>query len=176
MTKRDLRFTDRASALRLDFDRSFAEPPPAPAPPLEDFLAIRVGTDPYAVRLAEVARLLVDGAVTRLPTPAPELLGITSFRGAIVPVYDLRALLGYPVAETPRWLAIAAQVPVALAFDAFDAHLRLSREASAPSAGGEPAREHLRGVLRADDRVCPIVDVRSILEAIKKRTSSDKPQ
>jgi len=33
----------------------------------------------------------------------PELLGIMGFRGAMVPVYDLRALCGYAAGAAPRW-------------------------------------------------------------------------
>jgi chemotaxis signal transduction protein len=156
-----------AAQLRQDFDRSFAEPPRGEIEPQEDFLAIRLGADAHAIRLADIGSLLPLTALTRLPSPVPELLGITGFRGAIIPVYELGALLGYAAQELPRWLVIAAAAPVGLAFDVFEGHLRLAREASASRHGTESLRRHVQEVLRTSDRTRPVVSIASILEAIK---------
>lgn len=169
MSDEDPGLAERAAELRRAFDRSFAESPRTEARQLEDFLAVRVAADPYAIRLVEISGLFVDKTVTRLPNTVPEFLGIAGFRGSIVPVYDLRALLDYSVADAPRWLAIAAQTPVALAFDAFDGYLRLPREAVMPEERGQRPRQHIHGALRAGDLVRPVVDLASILESIKKR-------
>lgn len=175
MTSPGFRLGERAEELRQAFDRSFAEAVTEEAP-LEDFLAIGVGTDPYAIRLAEISALLADKPITRLPSPVPELLGIAGFRGAIVPVYDLRALLGYSVASPPRWVTIIAGTPVALAFDAFDGHLRLPRESRVPEGRVEPTRQHVREVLRAAGVVRPIVHLASVVETIKWQTQPGVPQ
>ena len=159
--------TRTAAQLRQDFDGSFAKPLHGETEPQEDFLAIRLGADAHAIRLADIANLLPLTALTRLPGPIPELLGITGFRGAIVPVYDLGALLGYAAQEQSRWLVIAAAGSVALAFDAFEGHLRLARSASAPQHSTESSRRHVQEVLRTSDRVRPVVSVASILETIK---------
>lgn len=169
MTDQDFRLAERAAELRRAFDRSFAGAPRTDQAQLEDLLAIRVATDPYAFRLGEIAGLFSGKTVTRLLNIIPEFLGIAGFRGALVPVYDLRALLGYATGDTPRWLVIVAATPVALAFDGFDGHLRLSPEAIAREERIEHPRQHVREVLLSDDLVRPIVDVVSVLEAIKKR-------
>ncbi len=156
----------RAAALRREFDRAFAEPPRVTVTDLEDFLAVRAGPDRYVLRVAELAGLFADKKVLRLPTPVPELLGIAGFRSAVVPVYDLRALLGYGVGAATRWLALTKRGPIALAFDAFEGHLRVPREQIA-SDGGRGA--HLRGVLRTADSVRPIVDLVSVLDAVERR-------
>src|SRR5207237_842497 len=130
----DMLATDRGAELRRAFDRSFAEAPRSDVTSLEDLLEITVGVTPYALRITEVAGLFVDRKITPLPTTVPELLGITGFRGSILPVYDLAGMLAYPVATAtkPRWLAIAAALPVGLAFEGFDSHQRIPRDASAP--------------------------------------------
>lgn len=176
MTNRGLGLGERAEELRRAFDGSFAEAARLKEAQLEDFLAIGVGTDPYAVRLAEVSTLLADRPVRRLPSPIPELLGIAGFRGAIVPVYDLRAVLGYSLGNVPRWLMIAAVAPVALAFDAFHGHFRFPRQACAPEVRFEPGQQHVREVLRAAGVVRPIVHLASVVEAIKRQTQAGVPQ
>ncbi len=154
----------RAAALRRAFDRSFAEAPSAGPTLMEDLLAIRVAGDPYAVRLAEISGLFADKRVTQLPGPLPELLGIAGFRGMIAPVYDLRALLGHPGGGAPRWLVLAAAMPVALAFDALDGHLRVPREAIVANA--DPG---VRSEVVSCEVVRPIVDIPSLLETLARR-------
>jgi purine-binding chemotaxis protein CheW len=156
-----------AAQLRAAFDRSFAEAAHGQTEASDDFLAIRLGGEAHAVRLAEVAHLLPLTALTRLPSPLSVLLGVIGFRGAIVPVYDLRALLGHAAPEPPHWLTITQAEPVAFAFDAFDGHRRRPRSASVPRAHGEPARQHVREVLCNGEQVWPIVSMASVLETVK---------
>jgi chemotaxis signal transduction protein len=158
-----------ASELRSAFDQTFAALPDTSVQHSRDFLAVRVGTDDYAIDLVEVAGLFADKAVTRLPNSAPEFLGIAGFRGTIVPVYDLRILLGYPAKEMPRWLVTAAAAPVAFAFDVFDRHLRLATEFVAQAESTDSTRQHAHQALRAPDMVRPIVDMASILAVITRQ-------
>ena len=155
--------------LRLAFDQSFAQIPAAQATELDDLLEIRIALDPFAVRLDQVTGVFADKPVTPLPGSFPELLGIAGFRGAIVPVYDLRALLGYPRGELQRWLILTAgETRIALAFDLFEGHARAARSAIAEENPGE-TRQHVRGLVRTAGQVRPIVHLPSILEAIRNR-------
>src|ERR1700675_3898235 len=107
-----------AATLRRHFDEAFAAPTSPIAEPLEDLLAIRVGSDPYALRLSEIAGLHVGVKIVPIPSPAAQLLGIVGIRGVMAPIYDLAALLGYPPAASPRWIALArAAQPVGFAFE-----------------------------------------------------------
>lgn len=169
MNDQDSPLAERAAELRRAFDRAFAEAPAHVSTRVEDFLAIRVGPDPYAVRLAEISGLYADRRVTSLPSAVSELLGITGVRGAIVPVYDLRVLLGYPAGEESRWLLVAAEKAVGLAFDTFDGHLRIPKATSAPEQPAQDTRPFIRGVLTMGHVSRPVVNVASLLEAIKRR-------
>ena len=96
-----------AAALRRLFDESFAAPAASMTQRLEDLLAIRVGTDPYALRLSEIAGLHVGVRIVPVPSPAAQLLGIVGIRGMMSPVYDLAALLRYPSGKAARQVAFA---------------------------------------------------------------------
>ncbi len=162
---------DRALELRRAFDRSFAEAPRVDTEARCDLLAIRVGGDAYALRLLEVAGLFVDRAVTPLPTQVPELLGIAGFRATLVPVYDLRALLGYAGGEAPRWMvSMVGEATVCLAFDQFEAHVRVSQAALASDDSN--AHRHVREIARTTDGVRPVIHLPSILAAIRVRAQS----
>ena len=157
--------TSRARELASAFDRSFAlARPPAP-PPLLDFLAVRIGGEPYAIALADIAQLVAAGRITPLPGAPAVCLGVAGLRASATPVYDLRALLGYR-ADAPlgSWLAVIAGAPAALAFDGIEGRLRAPQ--AAPAAASDAARSHVRGVLEADDLARPVIDMRSVLAAI----------
>src|ERR1700722_17800966 len=103
---------------------------------LEDLLAIRVGSDPYALRSSEIAGLHVGVEIVPVPSPVAQLLGIAAIRGIMAPIYDLAALLRYPPAANPRWLIFArAAQPVGLAFEGFEQHLQASQSVIANCNG-----------------------------------------
>ncbi|HMJ13404.1 MAG TPA: chemotaxis protein CheW, partial [Polyangiaceae bacterium] len=83
--------------LRRAFDQGFREPAAASqVAEHEDMLAIQVGGDAYALRLAEVMGLHSALHLTKVPSAIPEFLGLLGVRGLLAAVYDLGPLLGYP--------------------------------------------------------------------------------
>lgn len=165
MSTSDDRFSDLAVALREEFDRSFTRPPSGSAAALEDLLAVGVGGDEYVLRLKDLSGLFTGKTVTWLPSPAVALLGIAGFRGTVLPVYDLGMLLGKPKASEPRWLAVAAAAPVALAFEAFHGFLRERSDAIVSEARQDSGR-HVREILQGEF-ARPIVDLPSVLELLE---------
>jgi chemotaxis signal transduction protein len=168
MISESVHISERAAALRAAFDRTFVEAQHYDSVATADFLSIQVGGDPYMLRLSEIAGFFADKKVTRLPSRVGELSGVSGFRGTMLPVYDLAALLGYPIAKSARWMAITAEVPVALAFDSFDGHFRFATDAIA-ARDGIDAKGHLHQVVRSEEFVRPIIDIPSIVAAIRER-------
>jgi chemotaxis signal transduction protein len=165
----------RAVELRRAFDDGFSRPRRFETTSTQDFLAIRLGAEPYAIRCSEIAGLFVDKKITRVPGQVGALLGVAGFRGAVMPVYDLRTLLGYPAAEAARWLTVASATPVAFVFDAFDAHLRLPHSEISPQGAGENARGHVREFAHAGDGAMPILSLASVLDAISNLAPQAAP-
>jgi purine-binding chemotaxis protein CheW len=175
MTQLDKSIATIAASLRREFDRSFAAAPMTEIARVENFLAVRIGGDAYALRVTEIGGIYADRRIVPLSTPLPELLGLAGFRGQIVPVYDLSALLGYPARAAPRWLVLAQwRKAVALAFDAFEAQLMVSPErivAAFNVEGMSNVRPHVRGAVQTDTAVRPIVHLPSVLDDIQKRVA-----
>jgi chemotaxis signal transduction protein len=169
------RASERAAALRLAFDRGFAEPLRPGTDLSEALIAIRVGGERYAMRLGEIAGLFADKKVTPVPGGDASLIGIAGFRGAIVPVYGLAALLGQASAQRPRWLVIASAAPVALAFEAFEAQLSVPPDAILPAQSGSKARSCIRDFVRASHFSGPVIHLPSVLDAIKSRRGEAVP-
>lgn len=169
MSETASRLIGRADDLRLAFDRSFAEPRRDDTTATVGLLAFSLASEPYALRLSEIAGVFVDRKITRAPSGVAALLGFAAFRAAVVPVYDLRVLLGRAASEAPRWLAVASGASVAFAFEAFAGHLRVPREAIISREGEAQTQRLVREVVSADGLVRPLVHLPSVIETILKQ-------
>lgn len=163
---------DRAKELRRAFDSAFAAPIATSVRETIDLIGIRVGGNAYAVRSTDIAGLHSDVAITPLPGPLPELIGLAGFRGALIPVYDLAALLGYP-GNGGRWMVRTKDRSVAFAFEELDAHFRIDAAGIARDASGS---RHVTSVARSGDRTWPIIDLNSIVAALSERAANLAPK
>jgi purine-binding chemotaxis protein CheW len=134
----------RAGDLRTEFDATFARAP-AEHERFVELLAIRLGGEPYAISLADVSAVHAGLEIVPLPTPSRELLGVAAIGAAIVPVYDLRALLRTKLDGAPRWAVIDKRGGVAYAFDGFEGSFRFTGE--------------LRGVIERGEVRVPVIDM-----------------
>jgi chemotaxis signal transduction protein len=166
---------ERAAALRSAFDEIFATPWRADVAANTDFIAIRVGDERCAIRLAEVTGLFADKKITRVPGTVAGLLGIASFRGALLPVHHLAppdaattpsATSRLGTAAAPRWLVVAAAAPVAFAFEAFESHLRAPVDAILPRQSHGDTRGFAPNFVRAGGVVRPIIDLAAIVATL----------
>jgi purine-binding chemotaxis protein CheW len=159
---------DKAELLRRDFDQAFAAPARRAQAGTEALLAIRVAGEGFALRLSALAGLFADRRIVPLPGTAPELLGIAGLRGGLVAVYDLRALLGFPRGESPRWLALVRGGNLlGIAFDELDGSLQVDPHDVSPATG--PAHRGMaREVVRTGGVLRPVLDVASIVETIRR--------
>jgi chemotaxis signal transduction protein len=166
----------KLSALRLEFDQSFARPAGGADQAQLDFLAIRLAGDRYAIRLSEVQSLQAGRKLVAVPSMLPELLGLWGFRSILTPVYDLAKLLGYAPQPTPRWLLVAeGSSPIAFAFADFDSHLRVS-----PASVSQPEPSNGRtslvgGAVQDAGITLPLLHLPSIVEAIAQRIKAFGP-
>jgi len=157
----------RIELLRTEFDGSFAEPARRHTVEHVELLAVRAGGRPYALRLSQTAGLHPDRPVTPLPSPLPALLGLAGFAGTVVPVFDLAALLGHPIATRPRWLVLASGTPpLAFAFHDLDGHVRVAAGAIVAESDGGAAGGSLRGMVGLPGGTRPIVDVPAARAAV----------
>jgi len=163
----------RLEELKRSFDQSFAEAPWRETEQVESFLSIRVGSHAYAVLLSQAAGLYVDRKVVGLPGPVTELLGLAGFRGTVIPVFDLGACLGYGLSsETGRWmLLVGKNEPIGLAFQEFDGYLRTPHK---PEQQGsvEEIREHVSDVVVVGGIIRPVINLVSVVQALKRRVAS----
>lgn len=156
--------------LRRSFDESFAVAPDTSARQTADFLAIRAGGGRYALRIGDLAGLIAHPTIVALGTAEAALLGIAGARGQLLPVYRLSAFLKAGAGDGgSAWLAVCGrEEPVALSFATFDGHLRVpAADLFAPPEESE--RRFVREALRLGSEVRYVLDIPSILAAIRDR-------
>lgn len=71
---------------------------------------VRLGSSRYALDMTDVAEVAMVPEVTRIPGSGPWLLGVANWRGRMLPVLDLRPLLGavrLPLPSSARLVVVA---------------------------------------------------------------------
>lgn len=71
-------------------------PPASPSPPASaiTLMLVRVGGGWFAIDARMIQEVAVKGAITRVPTAARHVLGVTGLRGSLVPVISLEQMVG----------------------------------------------------------------------------------
>ena len=159
----------KLKTLRDEFDGAFAAPRKLPGAASVSVLMIRIASAPFAVRSADIAGVLMRGKVVRAPGTAPGLLGLAGIRGRLVAVYRLESVLGQGTgSDGDRWLLLCGPDPsVALSIERFERCQKASPDCLHAVAGGEACRKHMREVFDDGVVVRPVVDIHSVLEAIR---------
>ncbi|MCA0201796.1 MAG: chemotaxis protein CheW, partial [Proteobacteria bacterium] len=155
-----------AEALRADFDAAFIRAPEQKIERMADLLGITLFGAAYALKLQDVAGLYAGKKIARVPGSKPGLLGIAGFRGAILPVYDLAALIGLPASVRPKWLAVAKSGDIAIAFDSFDGHLRVPEAAVAVNEYKDGVRQYVSHLTQSKDGLRGVIDLDNALKPV----------
>jgi purine-binding chemotaxis protein CheW len=160
-----------------------AREPDAPAPPGEEeptppaveeaepseYLAFMLAGEEYAVKVDDVLEIIRLQHITSVPRAPGFVLGITSLRGVIVPVFDIRKRLGLEEREhtrSTRILVISDEgSPHGIIVDSVTGVVRLGDEdiEPPPSVIGGVDAEYLAGVGRVSGRLLIIFNTGRVL-------------
>ena len=133
-----------------------------------DAVVVRLGTGRFAVSLASVAEVGRVPSVTRVPGTPGWVAGVANWRGRILPILDLRSLLGaveVPLGTSSRLLVLsAAGVSVGLLVEAVEgtAVVAASAEPFPATLVGTAARL-LAGQLPHPDGPVAVLDVDAVM-------------
>lgn len=164
--------SEKVAELRHSFDETWAAPFSEATEELPDsLLSIRVSGDAYAIKVSEIVGLVTGRKIVSVPAPIPELLGLAGIRGTLVPVYSLKAILGYGSDdEQPRWLALCGtEECFAVAFHEFEGYLRIARGELYPVEQNDAVRTHVKEVARGRGAVLAVVSIPLVRESIQER-------
>ncbi len=138
-----------------------------------ELLAFWVADEEYAVEITEIQEIIKLPIITDVPRAHPSVMGIISLRGTIVPVVDLRLLLGLErrvISRQSRILVLRADGdPVGLLVDQVTSVVRLESDAvePPPRAMQRHASEMLSGVGRLGGRLIIILNAAAVLDVME---------
>jgi purine-binding chemotaxis protein CheW len=135
-------------------------------------LLVSVATESYALDGRCVREVMRWRTLTPVPGAPPVLPGILSQRGVVVPVVDLRVLLGLPAQSPDRAtrlvLAHHAHTDLALLVDAVIDLVELSDPFEPPPNAHTPTARLVGGVMRHGDRPLALLDLTALISAVQE--------
>lgn len=133
---------------------------------------LTLGGEVYAVDLRNVREVFQVDTITPVPGMPPALVGVTNVRGAVIPIMDLRRMLGVPTAgPAPQYAVIIkhGNHQVGVLVERVPEIRTVHTEQFLPTPSGEAsgAKPFLTAVLRLDDRMGGVVEVPTLLACVE---------
>lgn len=132
-----------------------------------DAILILLGTGRFAIELASIAEVGRVPVITRVPGLPDWMSGVANWRGRILPVLDLRPLLGAPSAElasTARLIVLTSDgIAVGMVVDAVEGTTPLTGVANFPPASAPGGPSLLSGQVPREDGPIAVLDVAAVL-------------
>lgn len=128
------------------------------------YVQVRVASEAYAMPVEHVVEIARLGAITAVAGAPPELLGVLSIRGQILPVVDLARLLGLERPGRPRHLVVAESggVPAGLAID------EVTEVGELPEPTAATESELLTGAVLTDGNLIGVIDVPAVFRRLER--------
>ncbi len=138
--------------------------------PERQYCVFRAGRERFCLSVLEVEEVVDWPVVTRIPLAPAFLIGVFNLRGTIVPLMDIAFTEGRRPGLLPKHVVVAA-----LKGDAHREDLRLgvaaddvigtySADADALLDQAPAEVPHCRGMLRHDDRLALVLDLRRLAD------------
>ena len=139
--------------------------------PETQYCVFRSGRERFCLPVLDVEEVLEWPVLTRLPLSPAYLLGIFNLRGSIVPLIDIAMTEGRRAGLLPKHVVVASlradghheEIRVGIASDEVIGTYSVSSEDILEQAPENVP--HCIGMLRHDDRLALVIDLRLLLEA-----------
>ena len=134
----------------------------------DQFLTFQLGKEVFAMDIRTVREIIQYGPMTTVPLMPDFVRGVINLRGAVVPVIDLHARFGHPVAQIGKKTCIVIfdalregeRVELGLLVDAVSEVIDIpsTQIEPPPSFGSAVRRDFIRGMGKLADRFVIILD------------------
>jgi purine-binding chemotaxis protein CheW len=136
-----------------------------------ELIAFRIGVQEFCIDIMSVREIRGWTPATALPQSPSFVRGVVNLRGAVLPIVDLAARLGFPAAApTPRHVIIVAQIGrqcVGLLVDAVSDILSVTDNLlqPTPDVASEMAKIFVKGVIAIEQRMITLISLDQVLRA-----------
>jgi purine-binding chemotaxis protein CheW len=144
--------------------------------PERQYCVFRAGRERFCLSVLEVEEVVDWPAITRIPLAPAFLMGVFNLRGTIVPLMDIAFTEGRRPGLLPKHVVVAVlksqihgeDVHLGIAADEVIGTYSACEEGLIDQAPNDVP--HCRGMLRHDDRLALVVDVRRLLDVFQVPT------
>ncbi len=130
-------------------------------------VTFRTGSERYALPIDRVREVQQIVAFAEVPGGSGAVIGMVDVRSEIVPVVDVRALIGLPplpyTLETPMIVALGPDGPVALVVDAVETVVELAADAGGPAPAMHALASRISSVHRVEEGLVFVLDADALL-------------
>jgi purine-binding chemotaxis protein CheW len=138
--------------------------------PERQYCVFRAGRERFCLSVLEVEEVVDWPGVTRIPLAPAFLMGVFNLRGTIVPLMDIAFTEGRRPGLLPKHVVVAAlkgdahreDLRLGIAADEVIGTYSATEDALLDQAPAEVP--HCRGMLRPEDRLALVVDLRRLTE------------
>jgi purine-binding chemotaxis protein CheW len=133
------------------------------------FVGFQIDSQHYAIRIEQIQEIVMIEQVTRTPQVADYVEGVTNLRGAIIPIINLRKLLGLSPkradADTRTIVVNVGQRTMGCTVDAVSQVIRIPQESiqPAPDTMRVGGCEDIAGFAKLDDHLVVLLDIDHLL-------------
>ena len=136
----------------------------------EHVVVFRLGSENYAIDIGLVQEIIRMQAVTPIPGADYTIAGVTSFRGRVIPVVDLRQACGAVTGEETAdsrivVVTIDAERTYGLIVDAVSEVLRLPGAQVEPVTSVMGDSRVVRGIAKLEGRLVALLDLDGVIPA-----------
>lgn len=134
----------------------------------------------YAFEVRFVHEVVNPMQITSLPRTSPTIVGVSAYRGLVVPVLDLRIRFGFPpeITRKTKWIMLKpAGSLVGIVVDSVEGVFSVSEKdvRPAPDVGYDDDKQHLIGVTSRADQLVFLVDGMFLLELAEPAMAALEP-
>lgn len=138
----------------------------------DEFLSFGLGEEQYAIDILRVREIRALTPVTRIANSAPAMKGIFDLRGAIVPVFDMRILLGIAPGDVANPVVIILDIdgrPAGIVVDTVCQVVALERGAvkPVPSVSTVVDADCIRGATQLDEGMLIVLDIVRVMQSLE---------
>jgi purine-binding chemotaxis protein CheW len=140
-----------------------------------EYLTFRLGAEEYALDILKVQEIRNFEAVTAIANAPGYVKGVVNLRGEIVPIVDLRVLLGLANAEYTAFTVVIVlnlgKRTIGVVVDAVSDVIELGAEQirPAPDFSGAVDTRYVIGLGTIDDRMLILADIERLIEGEEGR-------
>jgi purine-binding chemotaxis protein CheW len=132
---------------------------------------ISLGGELFAIDLRNVREVFEVDIITPIPAMPPALAGVANLRGTVVPIVDLRTVLGLPSNGSVPFAVVIRHGTrqVGVLVDRVPEIRTVQREEllPAPTGGSNAPKPFVSGVLRVEERMGGVVEVPTLLAYVE---------